>query len=109
MVEKRINLRNLSDDGFIGLSIRAKDTEYNEAVHSAFRTFCKEEYRNDYTLGLKSLIEFYNVSHQFGGLWKFINSLDERLAVIEDSLSRKEESLSDSSDSVVSDEDDGVF
>ena len=106
MVDKNVNLRKLSDDGYIGLTIRAWDTEYNESIHKAFRDFCKEEYRNDYTLGLKSLIESYNMSHQFGGLWKAINDIDSRLAIIEDSLS--EDSYEEPA-SAISEEDDGVF
>jgi len=86
MVEKSINLRKLSDEGYIGLTIRAWDTEYNESIHKAFKDFCKEEYRNDYTLGLKALLDAYDTCRQVGSLWKVINDLDERLSLLEDSF-----------------------
>jgi hypothetical protein len=42
-----------------GFTIRADDTQENKNVHKAFKDFCKAETDNNYTLGLRKLLEYY--------------------------------------------------
>ena len=55
---KNMGLRDFAD-GSIRFSIRADDTEENQKVHDAFKEFCKVETDNNYTQGLRKLLEYY--------------------------------------------------
>ena len=90
---EKVNIRKLSDDGYIWFTIRAEDSEYNESIHSAFKGFCKEETRNDYTLGLKQLLEGYNVSRQVGALWGAFNNLEKEVVELRESGSLNDGSI----------------
>jgi len=52
-------LRALPTEGFIRFSIKARDTDENTQVHTAFKEFCKMECDDNYTIGLRKLLEFY--------------------------------------------------
>lgn len=81
---EEIDLKNLSDEGFIKFTIRAEDNEYNESIHKAFRDFCYHQTRNDYTKGLKFLLEQYDVMRQIGMLWGAIDVIEGRLDKLKD-------------------------
>jgi hypothetical protein len=76
---KNINLRSLSKDGYIGFSIKTKDTEDNAKVHKDFLSFCYRECGDNYTLGLKVLLSTYDSAEVFRVLY-------EELAVVKDEL-----------------------
>jgi len=61
---KDLNLRGIAP-GFIGFSIKARDTESNQAVHDAFREFCKVETDKNYTLGIAKLLEYYQGDYKY--------------------------------------------
>lgn len=80
---EEIDLKKISDEGFIKFTIRADDNDYNESIHKAFRDFCYHETRNDYTKGLKFLLEQYDTMRQIGLMWSAIDVIEKRLLVIE--------------------------
>lgn len=69
-------------DGFTGLTIKAKDTKENEDVHIMFKDFCKEQTKDDYTLGLKVLLEYFIADGKYTAIWKAINRIEEKLETI---------------------------
>ena len=71
---KKMNLRDLAE-GTIGFNIKAKDTEQNQAIHDAFREFCKIESDNNYTLGISKLLEYYQSDFKYEMLYESLNEL----------------------------------
>ena len=69
--------------GFIGLSMRSYDTEQNVKIYQAFREMAKVECRNDYTLALEKLLEYYQVDAKTEILWDAMNKLTERIYALE--------------------------
>jgi hypothetical protein len=51
-------LRDIAD-GTIRFGIKAPDTLENLQIHNAFKNYCKIETDNNYTQGLKRLMEYY--------------------------------------------------
>ena len=80
---EEIKLRDLTDNGFIRFSIKAKDTVENEEVHSQFRTFCKVECDDDYTLGLRTLMNYYSDRGMFEAMWDNLKELEARIVELE--------------------------
>lgn len=68
-------MSELNIPGFIRFSIKAKDTPENESVHKAFKEFCKVEVDDNYTLGLRKLLEFYQGDFKFEMLHQDIADL----------------------------------
>ena len=66
---------SLGDKGFIRFGIKAQNTESNSQVHEAFKEFCKTEANNDYTLGLKYLLQAYQEDYKYSTLRDLIMSL----------------------------------
>ena len=77
MAETDVNtgLRDSPWDGFIGVIIKAKDTEEHQMVHDAFREFCKIETKNDYTQGLKILLQNIETDYKYELLYEEISRL----------------------------------
>jgi hypothetical protein len=90
-MENDIDLRKLSDDGYIRFSIKTKDTVQNEAIHEAYREFCRVHAKNDYTHGLHLLLRSFDFVSNINGLWKAIEDIEERVLAVEDSLNKEEE------------------
>lgn len=78
-----INLRHLSDDGFIRLVIKALDTKDNEYIHKAFKSYCEREAKNDYTFGLQLLLQNLDYVHSINSLWDTIEELTSRVCLLE--------------------------
>lgn len=78
---------SFGEEGIIRFSIRAKNTEQNAQIHAAFREFCKNETNDDYTLGLKVLLQYYQDDYKYATLRDLIMTLkmeiDELRAKIE--------------------------
>lgn len=83
MYDNDINLRPLSDDGFIRLIIKAHDTKDNEYVHKAFKSFCEAEAKNDYTHGLQLLMQNLDYVHSINALWDRLEELTSRIGLLE--------------------------
>ena len=73
-------LREISH-GIIRFSIKADDTLENLQVHSAFKDFCRVETDNNYTQGLKKLIEYYQSDYKIEMIYKI---LENQASVLED-------------------------
>lgn len=78
-----LDLKNISDEGFIKFTIRTEDNVNNANIHKAFKEFCYYETKNDYTVGLKRLMESYGISKQLGLLWSAVESLENKFSEIE--------------------------
>lgn len=70
-------------DETIGFSVKAPKTEMNEAIHNGFRLFCKEETKDDYTLGIKRLLEAYQTDWKHDVLMERILELTARIDALE--------------------------
>ena len=77
------SLRELGVDGFIRFSIKAHNTEENMAVHNAFKEFCKVESDNNYTLGAKKLLEYYQTDYKFEMIVEKLQELEARIEQVE--------------------------
>lgn len=90
---KNLGLRELAE-GFIRFSVKADDTEENQKVHEAFKNFCRIETDNNYTQGLRKLLEYYQGDFKYEMLHSRIESQDATLldlkgSIIELSKSKK--------------------
>ena len=72
--------------GFIRFSIKATDTKENEIVHKAFKEFCKFESDDNYTLGLKRLLEIADGDAKFEAVWEHMKTLEDRVLSLEEKL-----------------------
>lgn len=90
MVEELNELRTLAE-GFIKFSIKAADTEENKKVHDAFKEFCKIECDNNYTQGIRKLLEFYEADYKYESLHASIMMLQESVLEIKDKIENKKE------------------
>jgi hypothetical protein len=78
--------------GFIRFSIKAEDTVESREVHEQFKEYCKIECDNNYTLGLKSLLNYVKEDVKAMMLYDLIDGLNARVAVLEaDKIVPKEE------------------
>ena len=75
---------------FIRFSIKAVDTEENNAVHNSFREFCKVECDNSYTLGLRKLLEYYQHDFKIEMMWEAIKDVQNKVLVLEDNKDKKD-------------------
>jgi hypothetical protein len=75
----QLDLRGLSENGFVRFSIKARDTPENIAVHDAFREFARVECDNDFTIALRALLKNYSIDYRFEVMWEHINSLREEV------------------------------
>jgi hypothetical protein len=93
---KDVSLRDIAD-GYTRFSIKAEDTEENTKTHEAFKEFCKIETNNDYTLGLRKLLEFYESDFKYELLYERLDEQSVALANLQGSVNelvqspRKEE------------------
>jgi len=69
-------IREISPAGFTRFSIKATDTPQNQAIHDGFKEFCKIESNDDYTQGLKRLLEHYQTFNMFEMMMERIVALE---------------------------------
>jgi hypothetical protein len=74
-----INLRPLSSNGKIWITIRDYDTPEVMAIHDAFKQFCKIEAGNNYTQGLRVLLKYYEDDYKFEFFSNKILELEQEL------------------------------
>ena len=87
---KEMGMRELAP-GYIRFSIKADDTEENQAVHDAFKEFCKVETDNSYTQGLRKLMEYYQGDFKY----ELLNNAMNELRVLVDDLKSSVVSLNE--------------
>lgn len=92
-------------DGFIGLYIRARNTEQNREVHNAFREFCNIECDSHYTIGLRKLLEVYQQTLKEEGLWHAVLEAREQI----EELNKRVQELESKAKEPVKEDDDGTF
>lgn len=79
-------LRDIGVNGFVRFTIRAQDNESNRATHEAFKRFCELECDNNYTFGIRRLLEEYESDAKIEMLWEQISALQQRVNEIEDKI-----------------------
>lgn len=92
-----LKLDRLKVEGYTGFSIKDYDTEENRAVHKAFWEFCRVETNNNYTQGIRKLLEYYQNDAKYVALWDEIQALRAELEQLKGSLKKpaKEEQEED--------------
>lgn len=100
--EKKLgeSLRQSGWNGYIGFSIKAKDTEDNNAVHNAFLEFSKMEAKNDHTLALRLLLGNWQDSGRLDAVWDYMRMLEEKVIHLTQKVDNlyKEETKSEKDD-----------
>jgi hypothetical protein len=101
-MEKKIET-NLDNDGLrdiakgtVRFSIKADDTLENLQVHSAFKEFCRIETDNNYTQGIRKLMEYFQSDYKYEMIVEKIGTMcavsdDLRASIIELKETPKEE------------------
>lgn len=75
-----VSFRDIAE-GYIRFNIKAEDTEENQQTHDAFKEFCKVETDNNYTLGLRKLLEYYQGDFKY----ELMNDkLNEQIIALQD-------------------------
>jgi hypothetical protein len=92
---KNIDLRPLTDNGKVWITIRDYDTPEVVAIHDAFKEFCKIEAGNNYTQGLKILLKYYQDDYKFEFLADKIANIDAELQELKNDLVPKLEPKKD--------------
>jgi len=82
---KEMNLRDIAQ-GYIRFSIKAEDTLENMQVHAAFKEFCRVETDNNYTLGVRKLMEYYQGDFKIELLYNKLEELNAMLADLRGSV-----------------------
>ena len=72
-------LRKMSWEGFIGFSVKAKDTEENAGVHTKFREYAKKQCDGNYTLAIKLLLDYVESDYKYQSLFEQILDLGTEL------------------------------
>lgn len=83
---KEIDLRPLSSNGKVWITIRDYDTPETMAIHDAFKQFCKIEAGNNYTQGLRVLLKYYEDDYKFEFLANKILELENELVNLKKDL-----------------------
>ena len=73
----------LGENGYIGFSVKAKNTEENALIHSEFQAFAKAVSKNNYTKALGVLLENFKDDYRFSMLADEIQQLKERVQELE--------------------------
>lgn len=96
MVDFNKEMRSIpADEKFIRFSIKANDTEENQKIHDAFREFCRVECDDNYTFGLRRLLENYQDDAKFEALWDKYMYLEAELSELKRKLEEPEKPVED--------------
>ena len=104
---KDMELRDFAK-GKTRFTISADDTLENMTIHESFKEFCRIETDNNYTQGIRKLLEYYQGDFKYEMLF---NKLEEQNVVLSDlkgsiiELTKKKEVKKDDQD----EEDTGAF
>lgn len=83
------------DDGKIWFTIRANNTPENILIHKAFKDFAKIECDNNYTLGLRVLMEYRQADFKYESLYAQIQQLQAEVKELKLKLEPKKEKKED--------------
>ena len=78
-----VRLDELGVPGKVWLTIRADDTEHNRAVLGSFRDLARVECKNDYTIALRKLLEYYEADAKIELLWAAVTAMERRIEELE--------------------------
>ena len=81
-------LKEMGIPGFVRFTVRATDNESNRHIHDAFKKFCELECDNNYTFGLRKLLEEYEEDAKIEMLWEQISLLQARVSELEDKTAK---------------------
>lgn len=84
------NLREADFEGHIGFSIKAENNDVNQVVHDGFKEFCKYETQDNYTLGLKLLLETWEQFYKLTSIIDAVKELEVRLEALENPKKKEE-------------------
>jgi len=84
-------LRTSGIPGFTRFSIKAEDTEENIATHAGFKSFCEHETANNFTLGLRKLLENWQGNSQTDMLWEMIKEIKEEILFLKQEINQKDD------------------
>lgn len=95
MEDKKIDdaLRDLCVDGSIKFTIKANNTLENAHVHEEFKSFCKAETNNDYTQGIRKLLDYYVEDYKFSILAAKIEELEVKLNKLLTPVEKKQKKI----------------
>jgi len=79
---EEMNLDKLGVQGYIRFSIKADDTPENTSVHDAFKEFCKAETDNNYTQGIRKLLEYYQSDFKYEAIWEAIKEIQNDIQML---------------------------
>lgn len=88
--KEEVDLRGIAPKGYISFFIKAEDTEENEAIHAAFKEFCKIEASNNYTIGLSILLRNYQTDYKFEMVANKLLELEQRLDSMDKEKDKKD-------------------
>ena len=84
MVETDVNKMKMNEPEYVFLFIKSENNlEESKLVYEAFKNFCMLETKNDYTLGLKRLLEAKQLDWKEGMMFDLINDLERRVQELE--------------------------
>jgi len=87
---KDMELRKITS-GYIRFSIKADDTKENTLTHEAFREFCRIECDNNYTLGIRKLLEYYQSDFKYEMLSDKIMNVEQVLYELKTDFEKSKE------------------
>jgi len=79
------------DNGKIWFTIRANNTPENIVIHNAFKEYSKIECDNNYTLGLRTLLEFKQADYKYESLYAQIQELKAKVKELEPKKAEKKD------------------
>ena len=72
-----------TEEDFISLFIKTKKSFENKNTLDAFKLFCEREAKNDYTFGLRLLLNNLDYVHSMNALWSRYEEVDDRVSSLE--------------------------
>ena len=84
---KNAGLRDLWK-GKTGFTIRADDTEANQATHEEYKTFCKMQCDNNYTQGLRVLLDYVKGDFKYEMIYDKLSEQAATLAELKGSIAQ---------------------
>jgi hypothetical protein len=79
--------------GYVGLTIKARDTEENQAVLDMFREYCQVETQDNYTQGLRRLLENTKQSYLIEELYARVAHLEAEMEALNAPEQEKQEQV----------------
>lgn len=81
------------DDGKVWFTVRANNTPENVAIHAAFKNYSKIECDNNYTLGLRTLMEYKQADYKYEMLYAEIAQLKQKFQELSAKIEPKKKEM----------------